>query len=167
MKLETLFPQIMDIADEYKAYRLNGENRDEACSHVIRNNEKELSDPDDAPQIWIGLAKAAEVKHELTAELYTKAEISFDALANAFPEKKELILKSKPMICDPERIGNEAVYKPRKIYRPDWEVGDTFVCQLAGVQEKLEHIDPAYKGRNWSLNDKVVLVRKVGESLSS
>ena len=166
MRLETLFPQIIDVGDEYKAYRLKGENRDEACKHVIQNYEKELSDLDDAPQIWIGLAKVTGDRHELTSELYTKAEMSFNALAIAYPEMNKFILESKLMICALERIGNEAVYKPRKIFKPGWEVGDTFVYQMPGIQERLERVEPSYKGCNWSLNNKVVLVRKVQEILS-
>lgn len=166
MHIERLFPEIKDITDEYKSFRSKGESRDQAYLHVIQEHEKELSDKDDSAKIWIGLAKATGDKNELTEELLSKAEIGFDELAMSFPEVQSIIFENKQLICSPERIGSEVESRIKKVFKPDWQTGDTFIYQLPDIQEKLESLDPSLKGSVWSLKNKVVLVRKVQERLS-
>ena len=130
MNLETIFPLIKDTSDLYRLYRRRGMSREEACQYVIKENEKELQDADDGPQVWIGLAKITGSKNELTEELLARAETSFDALEKAFPDIKNELLKARMKICDISLIGNESPYPKKKYFRPDWQVGDTFIVQL-------------------------------------
>ena len=151
MNLETIFPLIKDISDLYRLYRRRGMSREEACQYVIKENEKELQDADDGPQVWIGLAKITGSKNELTEELLARAETSFDALEKAFPDIKNELLKARMKICDISLIGNESPYPKKKYFRPDWQVGDTFIVQLESKEPPLEN--------------KVILLRKIEEQL--
>ena len=163
MTISDLFPAIDDIIHVYRRYRRRGENRADACVHILEDFQDELTDVDEAPQIWIGLAKALGARRELTPEICEKAEQGFHALAAAFPEEQMTILKSLPLICNPERIGAEAIYRPHRIYVPDWQIGDTFMYNAPGMQERIYHRTPKLKEGKWSLIDKVILVRKAQE----
>ena len=42
--ISEIFPMIEDIQDDYRLYRRKGESREEACQHIIDDNQKELAD---------------------------------------------------------------------------------------------------------------------------
>ena len=151
MSIETLFPLVVDIIDAYKLFRRRGETREVACQHVIDDNAKELLDEDDGPMIWIGLAKITGAKGELTEELYNKAELAFNKLEETYPEYKNDLLKAKQKICNRNLIGKEAKYSRKRQFKPDWQIGDTFLAELRRKEPPLEN--------------KVVLLRKVDEAL--
>ena len=153
MRVETLFPMIQDIVEEYEISRRTGASRAEACAQILKDNEKELADSDDGPVVWIGLAKAAGKKRELTQELLAKAEDSFRELAALYPEHGPMILQSQARICDPLLVGEEARRRPRKIFKPDWQIGDTFIYRLTGAQEKLERMSPVYRDTGRTLEN--------------
>ena len=56
---ETLFdyyPMIADVRNEYIKQRRRGKDRETAVNAVLSSFSDELTDSDDGPQVWIGLA---------------------------------------------------------------------------------------------------------------
>lgn len=166
MRIESVFPLINDISDSYVTYRRKGKSRAEACEQILMDNENELSDSDDGPLVWIGIAKATGRKKELTQDILQKAEQCFGILTKACPEQESLLMKNCRIICDPLLIGDEARYIVRKPFKPDWQIGDTFMFQLSGTHEKLERLSSFYKECDQTLEHQVVLVRKAREALT-
>ncbi len=62
-------PLIVDIQEQYKAYRTTGKTRAEAVALLKDNYETELQDEDDSVAVMIGLSLALGKKRELTPEL--------------------------------------------------------------------------------------------------
>ena len=154
--ISEIFPMIEDIQDDYRLYRRKGESREEACQHIIDDNQKELADVDDGPLVWIGLAKVTGSRGEMTEELLDLAEQAFQQISENWAELQEdhdlakTVQHAQNMICDRRKIGEQAKYPKKRIYKPDWEIGDTFICELEDLETD-------------ELHGKVVLVRKVAE----
>ena len=132
MSLLDFFPMIMDVEDSYRNSREKGCGREAAIEAVLKEYSNELQDEDDGPQVWIGLAEVTGRRKELTEALLSEAESAFAVLEAAFPEAKTMLRAKKKSVCDPERIGPEAKYRKKTIYRPDWIIGDTFLQEIQG-----------------------------------
>ena len=150
--LTDYYPLLEDIKNEYVRERKHGKSRQEGIEYILSEYCRELDEPDDGPQVWIGLAKALAQKKELTPELQKKAADGADSLTSLFPEAEKELLKFKKSILDPENIGPEAKYSKKRIYKPNWKLGDTFIHKLMGDQAKEIGIEGCY-----------AVVRKVGE----
>ena len=154
--LSDIFPMIEDIQDDYRLYRQKGESREEACQHILDDNQKELADVDDGPQVWIGLAKVTGARREMTEELFEQAEQAFQQISENWVELREdrelakIVQHAHDRICDRSKIGEQAKFPKKRIYKSDWEIGDTFICELEDLETD-------------ELQGKVVLVRKVTE----
>ena len=154
--LSDIFPMIEDIQDDYRLFRQKGESREEACQHILDDNQKELADEDDGPQVWIGLAKVTGARGEMTEELFERAEQAFQQISENWAELREdheyakIVQHAHDRICDRSKIGEQAKYPKKRIYKPDWEIGDTFICELEDFETD-------------ELQGKVVLVRKIAE----
>ena len=151
-KLPDLYPQIEDVSSEYKDSRRKGLSRDEAIAKALSDFNEQCVDHDDQAQIWIGLAKAAAEKKELTEDLLEKAIQSYDDLVRFFPESAADINKEKERICNPSSLGAEKQYPKKSIYKPDWKTGDTFIMPM----------DTEYS-RNLGMKDWFAIIRKINE----
>lgn len=132
MQLSDEFPIIWDVGAEYRKRRHRGKGREEAIAEVLDYFSSELADSDDGPQVWIGLAQVTSGKKELTSELMMKAQEAFDQLSEMFPEVSGSLLSARERVCDPGKVGPEAKYSKKRIYKPVWAIGDTFIYRLQG-----------------------------------
>lgn len=144
---------ITDVKDEYIKMRQNGSGRTDAVTALINSysNELTIGQDDDGLLFWIGLADGQYHFKELETEIAEKATdalciietYDWDITPGDIVRRKERY-KQAPM---PEH----KVGKSRK-FRCQWQIGDTFLYQLAGDAS-------AEKG----LAGKYVLIRKVDE----
>ena len=155
MAIGEMFPIVFDTEESYVQWRRRGKNREDAIKEIENEYSNELSDIDDAPQVWIGLAKALGKKKELLPEVYTEAKKAFFALKNRYPEHNKLLQLEESRTCDFSKIGPEAKYAKKRIWKPDWQIGDTFEYLLKG------DISATH-----GLIGKKVIVRKIGENLT-
>lgn len=132
MSILDFFPMIQDVKDCYRNSREKGYGREAAIEVVLKEYAIELQDEDDRPQVWIGLAEVTGRRKELTEALLSKAELAFTALETAFPEATVTLRAKKKTVCDPAKLGPEAKYRKKIIYRPDWKIGDTFLYKIQG-----------------------------------
>ncbi len=132
MNILDFFPMILDVKDSYRTQREKGQSREEAIKHIQAEYEKELHDADDRPQVLIGLADVLGRRKELTEDLLQAAESAFSELETAFPEARSALRAKKKAVCDTSKLGPEAKYRKKTIYRPDWKIGDTFAYRIRG-----------------------------------
>ena len=150
------FPLILDVKDSYRKYREKDCGREEATEKLREEYANELRDADDRPQVLIGLAEVTGRRKELTEELLRDAEAAFAALEKAFPEARAVLRAKKKTVCDPNKCGPEAKYRKKTIYRPYWQLGDTFAYAIMGQELK----DAGFEG--W-----YIIARKVREFIHS
>lgn len=122
-------PAIDEIFNEYKALRLSGQSRDSAVDELKRMYSDALADDEDRGVILCTIALALCKKKELTESISCEAIRELKSyLAN--PEldsaRAKCFQRLTQTLQDPSMYGNEAVYRPRKRYTPDWQVGDLF-----------------------------------------
>lgn len=151
-KLTVLFPLIEEVYSEYKDLRWRGLGRNETIAKVMSEYHEQCLDHDDQAQIWIGLAEAVAEKKELTEDLLEKAIQSYDDLACYFPESADHINKEKGKICNLGSLGAEKKYPKKRIYKPDWKIGDTFIMPM----------DTEYS-RSRRMEDWFAVIRKINE----
>ena len=144
MNILELFPIISDVKDRYRKEREYGCDREAAIEKVMEEFSRELADPDDGPQVWIGLADVTGRRNELTEVLLSEAESAFTNLERSFPEAKAALRSKKKSVCNPDKLGSEAKYRKKTIYRPDWIIGDTFSYQIKGEDLKKAGLDGWY-----------------------
>lgn len=137
-KIYIRFPIIYDIVNTYRVYRRCGDTRDKAIARLRMEYKQALADGDDGPVVRIGIALALCQKDELTQSVLEEAQATIDELlaeqwdCNTHSTLHEL----EAYINDPQRRGDEAKYRVRKPYTPQWEVGDTFVHTLTHYMAK-------------------------------
>lgn len=134
MERETVFdPMIHDMKLEYESYRRAGKSRAEAIACLKEDYAAELDDTDDRIGIMLGLTLALCTKKELTRELAdeTLRVIQMDREMIELDEVSERFLKKTvERLKDESLYGEEAVYRARRRYTPDWEIGDLFAYPL-------------------------------------
>ncbi len=141
MGILEFFPMILDVKDSYRRFREKGANREEAIAKVRSEFAQELSDADDGPQVWIGLADVTGRRKELTEDLLQKAEAAFAALEESCPEARSALRVKKKTVCDPSKLGPEAKYRKKTAFLVDWQIGDTFAYQIRGEAMKKHGLD--------------------------
>lgn len=148
------FPIMHDFVNAYCVYRKRGDTRDGAIAQLRTEYKQELADYDDGPVLRVGLALALCQKDELTLSILGDAQAALvELFAEQWDEKTLSALHElESYINDTNRLGDEAKYRVRKPYMPQWAIGDTFA-------HKLNHYMAKYVGiYGWS-----VIFRKVGE----
>ena len=149
------FPLIDEVCEKYQSTRALGSNREQAVSSILSHYHAELMDQDDSRSVILGLAKGTAKKQEMTDRILPDAEEACAALVKQYPDLTPSILKFRQKYCVSAAIGPEAVYRKRKPYKPDWQIGDAFLYTLQGDNAKKHGLE------GWS-----VIVRKTGEYLS-
>ena len=136
MRLQKFFDLHMlfsDIDGEYIRYRRKGLSRDEAISMLYRDFSEELTDMDDEPAVKIGIALALCRKKELTQAAAQAALAVTDRLRDRFnPQSREYSSAQElpQLFSDPAMFGEEKHFPKRRLYTPQWQVGDTFVQRM-------------------------------------
>lgn len=147
-------PVLEEIKNEYVELRQQGSNRVTAVQKLMESYRYELSDMDEAAQLfWIGLADAQYYWKELTEEVGRKGlealnmveRCEWHVASSDIKRRRENYAKA-PM---PER----KACKPQSKFRCTWQLGDTFAFQL--VSQHAQNI--GYLGQ-------YVLLRKVAEA---
>ena len=149
------FPLIDEVCEKYQNMRTLGSNRDQAVSSILSHYHAELMDQDDSCPVILGLAKGTAKKQEMMDRILSDAEEACAALMKQYPDLAPNILKFRQKYCVSAAIGPEAVYRKRKPYQPDWQIGDAFLYSLQGDNAKKHSLE------GWS-----VIIRKTGEYLS-
>lgn len=149
------FPLIDEVYEEYHHLRGLGNNRDQSVQGILSCYEAEMKDRDDSSAVLLGLAKGTAEKHEMTEQILFKSNEACSTLIEQYPALKPSIQAFCQTFCVDASIGPEASYRKRKIYKPDWQIGDTFLYSLQGDYAKKNCLE------GWS-----VIVRKTDEYFS-
>lgn len=147
-----IFPLATDVFKTYEHFRSIGLSRDKSADEVITMYSEELSDQDDAPQVWVGMAFAMYTADELTTTVIGKASQSFSYLASLVPDDyKMTFIDARTIICDMPHVGKGRVYSKRDRFTVPWIDGDTFCYKMSGAYPARFGLD------NWN-----IIVRKIG-----
>lgn len=120
---------VNEVQKEYTNLRASGKNRATAISMLKTGYSKEMQDEEDYAAIIIGLFLALCKKKELTKEIAEAARaVVFDVRSrqNTIEPLARHIVKVEPLLNDASLLGDEATYKRRVPYVPNWKIGDTF-----------------------------------------
>lgn len=152
-------PLVADIVRSYQALRRKKTNREGAVRKLREEYENELGDHDQKLIVQIGLAMALCEKKELTPEIRDDAIAAIEELIDSGEWGKDgnkVLADTKRKVQEIKMLGDEAVYRERKIYVPDWQIGDTFVHRMDGK-----------KASELGIAGYCLLLRKVGDYISS
>ena len=125
---------IQDIQWYYKGYRTKGKDRATAIAMILDDYENELEDDDEKIAVLIGLSLALCKKKELTKSIADETLREIDKIRKAYDLSKtdlKYLDKTEARLKDEMNYGEEAVYKQRSNYAPDWVKGDTFYHKLS------------------------------------
>lgn len=149
-----IFPLAADVCKTYEHFRDTGLARDRAAGEVLAMYSEELSDPDDASQVWGGLAVAMYMSDELTDAVIKNASKGFAYLTSIVPDEyKAAVIDAETAVCDLPHTGKKKAYLKPVRYTVPWRDGDTFCYKMSG----------AYPAR-FGLDDWNIIARKVGIS---
>lgn len=126
-------PLIFDVVTEYQTLRRSGSDRGAALKQLEINFSNELSDTDTKGPVRIGMAFALCQKKELVTSVKEAALESIQDMIRAGDwgeEGNRLLLRAHKTISQDKMLGPEAVYGKRRIYDPNWQIGDTFIHPL-------------------------------------
>ena len=146
---------VNEVQKEYTNLRASGKDRATAISMLKDSYNKEMQDEEDYAAIIIGLFLALCKKKELTKEIAEAARtVVFDVRCrqNMIGPMARHFIKVESLLNDETLLGDEATYKRRVPYVPDWKIGDTFSHTIMCDHAKKLGID------GWQ-----VLFYKVGE----
>ena len=118
---------------EYKKYRRDGCSRDEAIAKIREDYAEELCDEDDRIGVLAGLVFILCRKKELFNAIADEMRAEIERFKEYSDYSKHALAycaKIEKKLNNPELYGDEAVYKPISLYKPDWKIGDTFYHTL-------------------------------------
>lgn len=130
-------PFFDEIWQEYRQHRTIGKSRCEAISAIRESYAMEIDDDDDCVMVIIGLVLALRRKRELTTDVIEEAMrilCQFQLSANLNSKEQQYLRKIEDILKDESMCGDEAVYRQRTAYVPDWVEGDTFSHTLSNPQ---------------------------------
>ncbi|MBQ8812970.1 MAG: hypothetical protein IJZ85_00525 [Lachnospiraceae bacterium] len=146
---------IKDVEKLYVNFRRSGKSRDDALKVIRDDYVQELQDADDRLPVLIGLSLALCKKKELIEPIATETlnEITC-VIRECELNKKDLeyLLNIEQSLKDKKVYGQEALYKQKSVYVPDWKIGDTF-----------SHILTCPLSENLGIKGWLILLCKVGE----
>lgn len=122
-------PIIGDIQKEYNDYRAAGKSRADAVHAIKADYAAELRDEEDGAAVMIGLSLSLCRKRELTKEIALETLCAIETarkLLDAGDKRIPYLSEMESLFQDESMFGEEAKYKIRTAYAPDWQVGDTF-----------------------------------------
>lgn len=122
----------------------------EAEESILRDYGEELDDNDDAPFVWIALAKAQIRKKELTDLVVRHSEESMNVLINEIGFSQSYFQQFKNKLLNPQyRIDVQKLHlKPKpyksRFFQIPWNYGDVFALRLTSSRAKELGIDGGY-----------------------
>lgn len=150
--LSLVFPMLIDVITVYESFRKQGYDRDDSIHRTVSKFSCDSLDLQDEALIWIGLSMAMAKNKELNEDIRTKANKSFCYTTSLFPEVAENIQREKERINNPICLGSEKKYPIRRLFKPDWKIGDTFLQKMDGEYPQ------KYGMANW-----FSIIRKIDE----
>ena len=114
-----------EVKTQYIAYRKKGFGRDTAIHMLTELYMDELQDTDDAPAVVKGIVLALCQKKELSQKIAQQMRSYLLQQPAGLSKETERLLSSQ------EFYGEEAVYRRRIPYDPEWQVGDLFSHELS------------------------------------
>lgn len=146
-----IFPLAADVCKTYEHFRDTGLASDRAAEEILAMYSGELSDQDDAPQVWVGLAMAMYMSDELTDAVIKNASKGFAYLTSIVPDEyKAAVIDAETAVCDLPHTGKKKAYLKPVRYTVPWRDGDAFCYKMSG----------AYPAR-FGLDDWNIIARKV------
>lgn len=143
----------MDVFVLYEDCRRAGMTRDEALSKIKIEYAQELLDVDERVDVLSGITVALCNNKELTCEFAKEIREEMNR-CNSLGLSREYFKDLEQLLNDNSFYGAEATIKKRKIYRPDWKVGDVFY-----------RIITYSKAKDFGISGWYMLVCKLGHSL--
>lgn len=144
----------VDILEDYASLR-RVYSVEETVAMVLNERKCELDD-DEAPFVWIALAKAQIRRKELVSEVVEKAAYFLDHLPEEYQEKVAGLHQIRDRLHNPDyHISCEAakeVPRKKKYFHCSWKIGDIYAYQLNSIDSE----DAGLKGCH-------VLLRKADE----
>ena len=146
-----------EIKELYVTLRRKGNNRRDSLQIVQDYFRKEIEDHDDRFPVLLGLAMALCARNELTLDISNELRNEINSIRNV-PFYGQVSTSYLDFwinkLDDPTYYGEEATYKKRPPYIPDWNIGDTFVHTLTHPSSKSLGI------HGWS-----IIFHKVGDHI--
>ena len=118
-----------EILTEYQNLRVNGRNREAAINELKELYCNELVDEDDRLSILIGLSLALCKKKELISSLAQETLLEIEMVVKQGDldgSVKKYFRRIENILKDDSNLGEEAMYRRRRKYVPDWKNGDLF-----------------------------------------
>ena len=125
---------ISDTLARYKRFRSIGKSRNEAISLVKEEFSEELEDDDDRVSVLIGLSHALCQKQELTSFIAQETICEINRVletSNIDSITQKVYYDMLRMLHDKSMQGEEAFYRRRLPYKPQWEIGDLFTHSIS------------------------------------
>lgn len=126
-----------DVQKQYANLRKSGKSRDAAITIIKRTYAEATEDEEDSLAVMIGLALSLCKKKELTREIANEIcgmICDIRSGRNLDETMLQYISMIEPLLNDESLLGDDATYKQRMPYAPDWKVGDTFFHQISCPQ---------------------------------
>lgn len=137
-------PIIEDVGILYWGQRKSGKSRAEAIDHIKTAYREALQDEDDRVAVLIGLALALCKKKELTNEILNEVLNEISYIKDSYTPSTscfQYLANIEKILSQSSFLGDEAIYRRKHSYVPDWEIGDTFshvlthpMAQRVGVE---------------------------------
>ena len=106
-----VFPLAADVCRTYEHFRDTGLASDRAAEEILAMYSGELSDQDDVPQVWVGLAMAMYMSDELTDAVIKNASKGFAYLTSIVPDEyKAAVIDAETAVCDLPHTGKKKAY---------------------------------------------------------
>lgn len=124
---------IRDVKQEYLQKRRDGESRSEAVRSVMDSYAEEAEDCEENLALHFGLLLALAEHNELYPEFSERARL---LLAREEQEQvlqkpaRRYVQRCAELVNDPNRYGDEAIIKKRRVYNAGLKIGDTFAHKI-------------------------------------
>jgi len=153
-----VFPLMGDIIYKYESFRNNGKSNTESLVSIYREYREDMEDDDDGAVIIIAMAIALCGRKEAVDKIIEEAGRSIEYIVSSMepPERVYIAFDSlKALFSSDDIYVNSGKKTPpvkiRKKYKPDWEIGDTFIHEVT----------PSPK--NEPFVGQYIIFRKIGE----
>ena len=124
-----------DVVTNYEEFRKNGMSREETITRITEDFCEELLDFDDGIDVLIGIAIALVKKKELITSIADEVRKEIKNHRDS-GDANPVFGSIEKMLDDESLYGPEKVWKVRKKYVPDWQIGDVFYHQMTCEKSK-------------------------------
>lgn len=148
-------PIVVDIIDLYAKYRRTGKNRVAAIEQIRKDFAEELQDEEDGLAVLMGLTLSLCKKRELFEPFKSETLNNLHDICrnSVFDVDTATVARElESYLNNVEYLGEEALYKQKGSYVPDWKIGDLF-----------SHVLTYPYAETLGIKEWCILLYKVGE----